>query len=77
MLAKLLAGEVDAAIIYRTDIIANAKKIRAIEFNDQESAKTTYQIAQLRKNRWAASFMNYLNSKEVLKIMVQKGFEVK
>ena len=77
VLAKLLAGEVDAAIIYRTDMIANAKKIRAIEFNDQESAKTTYQIAQLRKNRWAAAFMKYLNSKEVLKIMVQKGFEVK
>ena len=77
VLAKLLAGEVDAAIIYRTDMIANAKKIRAIEFNDQEGAKTTYQIAQLRKNRWAATFMNYLNSKEVLKIMVQKGFEVK
>ena len=31
VLAKLLAGEVDAAIIYRTDMIANAKKIRAIE----------------------------------------------
>ena len=58
-------------------IYFDVQKIQAIEFNDQESAKTTYQIAQLRKNRWAATFMNYLNSKEVLKIMVQKGFEVK
>ena len=77
MLAKLLAGEVDAAVIYRTDVVANSKKIRAIEFSDQESAKTTYQIAQLRKNRWASTFMNYLNSKAVLKILAQKGFEVK
>ena len=77
VLAKLLAGEVDAAVIYRTDVVANAKKIRAIEFSDLESAKTTYQIAQLRKNRWASTFMNYLNSKAVLKILAQKGFEVK
>ena len=75
--AKLLAGEVDAAIIYRTDVLANSKKIKAIEFSDRELAKTTYQIAQLRKNRWASTFMNYLNSKAVLKILAQKGFEVK
>lgn len=75
--AKLLAGEVDAAIIYRTDVLANSKKIKAIEFSDGELAKTTYQIAQLRKNRWASTFMNYLNSKAVLKILAQKGFEVK
>ena len=50
--AKLLAGEVDAA-------------------------KTTYQIAQLSKNRWAASFKNYLQSKAVLKQLQNRGFEVK
>jgi molybdate transport system substrate-binding protein len=77
VVAKLVSGEVDAAIIYRTDVLANSKKIRAIEFSDRESAKTTYQIAQLRKNRWASTFMNYLNSKAVLKILAQKGFEVK
>lgn len=77
VLAKLVSGEVDAAIVYRTDVMANSKKIRAIEFSDRESAKTTYQIAQLRKNRWASTFINYLNSKAVLKILAQKGFEVK
>lgn len=74
--AKLLAGEVDAAIIYRTDVLAN-KKLRAIEFANRDAAKTTYQIAQLRKNRWAATFMNYLQSKAVLKQLQSKGFEVK
>ena len=77
VLAKLISGEVDAAIVYRTDVLANSKKIRAIEFSDQDAAKTTYQIAQLKKNRWASTFMNYLNSKAVLKILAQKGFEVK
>lgn len=74
--AKLLAGEVDAAIIYRTDVLAN-KKLRAIEFANKDAAKTTYQIAQLSKNRWAASFKNYLQSKAVLKQLQNRGFEVK
>ena len=74
--AKLLAGEVDAAIIYRTDVLAN-KKLRAIEFANKDAAKTSYQIAQLSKNRWAASFKNYLQSKAVLKQLQNRGFEVK
>lgn len=74
--AKLLAGEVDAAIIYRTDVLAN-KKLRAIEFANRDAAKTTYQIAQLKKNRWAATFSNYLQSKAVLKQLQNRGFEVK
>jgi molybdate transport system substrate-binding protein len=74
--AKLVAGEVDAAIIYRTDVLAN-KKLRAIEFANKDAAKTTYQIAQLKKNRWAATFMNYLQSKAVLKQLQSKGFEIK
>lgn len=75
-LAKLLAGEVDAAIIYRTDVLAN-KKLKAIEFANRDATKTTYQIAQLRKNRWAATFLKYLQSKPVLKLLENKGFEIK
>ena len=74
--AKLVAGEVDAAIIYRTDVLAN-KKLRAIEFSNQEAAKTTYQISQLRKNRWGSTFMEYLKSRAVVKVLKSKGFEVK
>lgn len=75
VLAKLLAGEVDAAIVYRTDVIANAKKIRAIEFSDQNAASTTYQIAQLSKNRWAKTFYSYLNSRSAMKYLESRGFE--
>ena len=76
MLAKLLASEVDAAIVYRTDVIANAKKIRAIEFSDQNAASTTYQIVQLSKNRWAKTFYSYLNSRLALKYLQNRGFEL-
>ena len=75
--AKLLAGEVDAAIIYKTDVIVNSKKLRAIEFANQAAAATTYQTKLLRKSTWGATFMSYLRSKSVLKILQSKGFEIK
>ena len=73
-LAKLLAKEVDAAIVYRTDVIANSKQLRAIEFKDLAAATTTYQIAQLRKSAVVSTFMAYLQSKDALKILKSKGF---
>lgn len=42
---KLLAGEVDAAFIYRTDYLVNRKVLRAIAFPDVKSALTEYSIA--------------------------------
>ena len=71
--AKLLSGEVDAAVIYKSDVLAN-KSLRAIEFKNLDAATTTYQIAQLRKNRWASTFMKYLQSKAVIKVLQSKGF---
>lgn len=71
--AKLVSGEVDGAIIYKSDVQAN-KTLREIEFKNQKSATTTYQIAQLRKNRWATTFMKYLQSKTVIKLLQSKGF---
>lgn len=75
VLAKLLSGEVDAAIVYRTDVFAHSDKLKAIEFNDRRAASTTYKIAQLRKNRWASTFMSYLNSRTALKYLKSRGFE--
>jgi len=74
--AKLIAGEVDAAIIYKTDVVAN-KRLRAIEFSNQDATKTTYQIAQIRKNYRAATFLNYLKSQKVMNMLKSRGFESK
>ena len=76
VLAKLLAGEVDAAIVYKTDVLANSKKLRAIEFANPKSASTTYQIAQLTKSRWATTFTSYLKSRATLKFLQSKGFDL-
>ena len=74
--AKLLAGEVDAAIIYKTDVLAN-KKLRAIEFANKKAAQTNYQIALISKKRWAKSLLNFLKSTNSLKLLQTKGFELK
>ena len=75
VLAKLLSGDVDAAIVYRSDVVAHSDKLKAIEFKDRKAASTTYKIAQLRKNRWASTFMSYLNSRPALKYLKSRGFE--
>jgi len=77
VLAKLLANEVDAAIVYRTDVIANANKIRAIEFNNLRAASTVYQIAQLENDSQTRKLMNFLTSKSAFKLLESKGFKVK
>lgn len=72
--AKLLAGEVDAAIIYRTDVLASGGKLRAIEFVDKKSASTTYQFAQLRKDITVTAVAKFLKSPAVKKILYIEGF---
>lgn len=78
-LAKLIAGAVDAAIIYRTDVIANSSKIRAIDFSDPGSASTQYQLGvSVRKatsrNHWARTFFLYLSGHNAKKFLAGSGF---
>lgn len=75
VVAKLLAGEVDAAIIFRTDVIANKSRLNAIEFSNKDAASTIYQIAQLKKNRSTVAFMKFLQSRAALRFLQSKGFE--
>ena len=80
-LAKLLAGAVDAAIVYKTDVIANSSKIRAIKFADTKAASTQYKIgiaktAITSDNRWAKRIFQYLQSTEIRLALAKAGFQV-
>ena len=77
VLAKLLSGEVDAGIVYRTDVLANSKRLRAIEFKNSKAAATQYQIAQISKSSKVNSLMTFLKSKNALTFLQRKGFEIK
>ena len=79
--AKLLAGAVDAAIVYKTDVIANSSKIRAITFADTKAASTQYKIgiaktAIANDNRWAKRIFQYLQSTEIRLALAKAGFQV-
>lgn len=80
-LAKLLAGAVDAAILYKTDVLANPTKIRAITFADSKAASTQYKIgisktAIASNNRWAKRVFQYLQSTEIRIALAKAGFQV-
>ena len=80
-LAKLLAGAVDAAIVYKTDVIANPTKIRAITFADSKAASTRYKIGMSKaaiesNNRWATRIYLYLQSTEIRRALAKAGFQV-
>jgi len=78
-LAKLLAGSVDAAIVYRTDVIANSSKLKAIPFSNSLAASTQYQlgISTLKataRNHWAQTFYSYLKGHDAKKFLMASGF---
>ena len=77
VLAKLLVGEVDAAIIYKSDAFANSMKINFIEFSNTKAASTFYQIAKLEDGFATTKVLNFLKSKETIKYLVRNGFETK
>ena len=75
VVAKLLSGEVDAAIIYRTDVITNSNRLRAIDFTNTKAAATRYQSAKLTNDRWVNTFYAFLKSKSTLSFLQRRGFE--
>ncbi len=77
--AKLVSGEVDAAIIYHTDVLANSKTLSELAFSNPKSALTQYQIGLVSKSKNAALtkiFLNFLLSKSSMQVMKEHGFEI-
>ena len=80
-LAKLLSGAVDAAILFKTDVIANPTKLKSISFSNPESSVSQYQIGLSNakatgKNVWAKTFYAYLNGFDAKKFLAASGFIV-
>lgn len=75
VLAKLLTGEVDAAIVYLTDVFANAN-LRSLEFSNKESAATSYSIGTSDAASAAAqAFVAYVLSQSSQQILISAGFD--
>jgi molybdate transport system substrate-binding protein len=77
VLTKVALGEVDAALVYRTDVLAAGERIEGIEVPLADQVVNRYPIAPLvdASNPDAArQFIAYLTSDEGREVFIRAGF---
>ena len=75
---KVSLGEVDAALVYRTDVLAAGDKVEGIDFPEAEGAINDYPIATLAAAPNAAAaqaFVDYVLSPDGQRVLEAAGFE--
>ena len=75
--AKLVLGEVDAAIIYHSDVVAHRKILREIPFKNLKAASTAYPIGVVRDSSHIAlgrAFVAFVLSPTSSNLLTQAGF---
>jgi molybdate transport system substrate-binding protein len=78
VLTKVELGEVDAGIVYQTDVKSAGSKVAGVNFPEAASAINTYPIVAVKtgKNRSAAqAFVNYVVSAAGQQIVQAAGFQ--
>jgi len=76
-LTKVQLGEVDAALVYATDVLAAGDKIEGIEFPEAENAVNKYPICTLKAAAdpdAARAFVELVTSDEGQKALADAGF---
>jgi molybdate transport system substrate-binding protein len=77
-LAKVELGEVDAALVYRTDAKASTADVDGVEFPESATAINAYPIAALKgapNPAGAAAFVAYVDSEAAQKVLADAGFQ--
>ncbi len=78
-LAKVTLGEVDAALVYKTDVQAAGDKVEGIDFPEASQAVNDYPIAVLKDSKDAATaqaFVDLVRSAEGASVLTAAGFDV-
>jgi molybdate transport system substrate-binding protein len=78
VLTKVQLGEVDAALVYRTDVKAAGGKVEGIEFPESDKAINDYPIAALAKAPnavGAKAFVDYVLSDKGRAVLGAAGFD--
>ncbi|MDX8028630.1 molybdate ABC transporter substrate-binding protein [Lentzea sp. BCCO 10_0856] len=76
VLTKVSLGEVDAALVYRTDVKANAE-VEGLDFAEADKAVNDYPIAPTAKAPNAAAakaFVDYVLSEKGREVLTEAGF---
>ena len=77
-LAKVKLGEVDAALVYRTDVKAAAADVDGVEFPESAKAINDYPIVALKNAAnpsLAQEFVAYVRSEPAQKVLADAGFQ--
>jgi molybdate transport system substrate-binding protein len=77
-LSKVKLGEVDAALVYRTDAKSDTADVDGIEFPESAQAINSYPIVVLKgsTNKPAAqAFLNYVVSDKGMAVLIAAGFQ--
>lgn len=77
-LSKVKLGEVDAALVYRTDAKASAADVDAVEFPESAKAINDYPIVALKNAKNAAgaqAFIEYVLSADAAEVLTEAGFQ--
>ncbi|GIM91766.1 molybdate ABC transporter substrate-binding protein [Paractinoplanes toevensis] len=77
-LSKVKLGEVDAALVYRTDAKAASSDVDGIEFPESAGAINDYPIVTLKSApnpSAAAAFVAYVQSGPALDVLIDAGFQ--
>jgi molybdate transport system substrate-binding protein len=77
-LAKVKLGEVDAALVYRTDARSAAADVDGVEFPESAGAINDYPIVALKdapNPAGAAAFISFVRSPEGQRILADAGFQ--
>ena len=76
-LAKVRLGEVDAALVYRTDVLSAGDEVEGIAFPEAEDAVNDYPIAALTSApdaAAAAAFVEHVLSERGQRVLADAGF---
>jgi molybdate transport system substrate-binding protein len=77
-LSKVTLGEVDAALVYRTDAKAGADDVDGIEFPESSGAVNEYPIVVLKEAKnptGAQAFVDYVLSDKGAAVLTEAGFQ--
>ena len=77
VLTKVRLGEVDAGLVYRTDVISAGSEVLGIDFLEARQAINDYPIVVLSdapNPEAAATFVELVRSPEGLAVLTKAGF---
>ena len=79
VIAKLMKGEVDAALVYHTDVVKNHKSLTEVIFSNRLASTTSYSIAIISDGKQkvlARTFVDFVQSSQAISYLRRSGFGV-